>query len=248
MILTVSGEYQLTVAIIYIIKLCKLSSRLNRDRTWIPSSNPNLVLYLFLDVDDKFALQIKALLEYGQYKQGFERVMRYADEIKPNVDLIIELYFCILCSASTFLECHQYEFTLEILKLSDLFNKQFELPRNDLLTLFKLYYVETLSQLEGAHHSLKLTKDIFDDDIRKVILLSPRKFNFKSIKYLRAEGNPFPKTGTAYSSPNLCPSHPRETLEESVSSLGSDLRSCFSSPSVSAWRSQRWLSNLSGIF
>ncbi|CAD8133497.1 unnamed protein product [Paramecium octaurelia] len=114
------------------------------------------------NLSDQFTKKVQALLEYGLYDQAFERVMNNKQQIQENFQLLIEL-------ARLFNTFKQHKLALEIIKLSNVFDQQLDMHQDQQIIIFKQYYLETLVELVDIQEALKETKNIYNEQVRKII-------------------------------------------------------------------------------
>ncbi|CAD8044928.1 unnamed protein product [Paramecium primaurelia] len=114
------------------------------------------------NMSDQFAKKMQALLEYGLYDQAFERVMKNKQQIQESFQLLIEL-------ARLFNTFKQHKLALEIIKLSNVFDQQLDMHQDQQIIIFKQYYLETLIELVDIQEALKETKNIYNEQVRKII-------------------------------------------------------------------------------
>ncbi|CAD8139337.1 unnamed protein product [Paramecium pentaurelia] len=129
-----------------------IQNNLRQDVQSIDNSNMN----------DQFAKKMQALLEYGLYDQAFERVMKNKQQIQESFQLLIEL-------ARLFNTFKQHKLALEIIKLSNVFDQQLDMHQDQQIIIFKQYYLETLIELVDIQEALKETKNIYNEQVRKII-------------------------------------------------------------------------------
>ncbi|CAD8128790.1 unnamed protein product [Paramecium sonneborni] len=114
------------------------------------------------NINDQFSKKIQALLEYGLYDQAYERVMQNKQQVQDNFQLLIEI-------ARLFNTFKQHKLALEIIKLSNVFDQQLDMHQDQLIIIFKQYYLETLVELQDIQEVLKETKNIYNEQVRKII-------------------------------------------------------------------------------
>ncbi|CAD8139532.1 unnamed protein product [Paramecium octaurelia] len=125
---------------------------------------------------DQIKQIIRFQLKYQHYQnmdyinKQLKRVRRNKQQVQENFYLLIDLYFYFNIIKSIFIQFFQkHKFVQEIIKLSNIFDKQFDIHQDQQMTIFKQYYLVTLVELVDIQEVMKETNNIFNQQTRKTI-------------------------------------------------------------------------------